>query len=141
MKLNKKYETLISVAIVITAIAIVFIFIIDIGINSKYHISKSFTDTFQKRMSGDCDSFKNKVFSVYQKDWYNRCLKEKDRQNTVPIRFFEIKEISVSNKNAFLLVELSRDSGDGKKVINYVVNYQMIKLRGKWFLNQNIEER
>lgn len=139
-KKYKKISLLISLSLILLIIFYIFLFVIDIGINSKYQASKSFNTAFYQRMTGNCEAFKNKVVDIYRDKWFQQCLVESSGNDALPIRRFEIKEISTNKNEAFLLVELERDFNDGK-ANDYVRNYKMIKKSGTWLLNQEMTNK
>jgi len=108
-----------------------FFFVADIGFNSKYFVKRDFNAAFHARTSGNCDEFIVYVVQEYDDEWFGRCLKEKKRDDTVPIDRYEIKSISQHNNKAFLQVELTRTSVS-EGTFTYTVNYEMERVEGKY---------
>jgi hypothetical protein len=144
-----------KISIVFCSIIILFVlslFVFDVGINSKYYITRDFSEAFGARMSGNCDKF---IESVAQDSdgWKKLCLKEKNKEAPA-INKYTIKEVSISGDKAFVQVELERDlyllnlqmKANNRAEIkdtNYVTSYELIQ-RGlffkSWFLNMDTEE-
>lgn len=107
-----------------------FLFVFDIGLNSEYFVKSDFNNAFYARMAGDCDKFGSYIVPEYRQEWFDRCLEEKRRDDTVPIGKFEIKEVSMNDDKAFLQVALTRRISRGEDS-NYDVNYEMTKIYEK----------
>lgn len=115
------------------------LFAIDIGINSKYFIKKSFNSAFTARQAGDCELFIKSVNRDVD-EWKNKCEYEKQSINE-PIRDFSIKTISYSffSDRAFLQVDLTRNNTSQERK-NYSINYEMRKIDFVWKIDQEIKE-
>jgi len=122
-----------KLSLVITIIFLVllafFTSFYDIGLNSKYFVKKDFTEAFLLRQTGDCEEF----VKYLNQDWANwdlRCYQEKSSVNS--IKNFKIKNITINGARSFLQVELLRNKD------SYVVNYEMVRSKGRWFIDQRI---
>lgn len=128
--------------IIVSALVLVFIligsFIIDLGINSKYFIRKSFGSAFMYRITGDCDAFAE-YLSRDTEDWKKRCEEEKG-QVKQEIRNFKVQNISYNfgSNRAFLQVELTRNKSDMTEY-SYSVNYEMKKYGFTWKIDQELK--
>jgi autonomous glycyl radical cofactor GrcA len=105
---------------------------------------------FHARQTGNCQKFASFIL-LDQEKWTERCIKERSSDEKVSsIRSFEIKEISIDGGQAFLQVELQRDTyfveselaEDGHKLPQggYLANYQMKREGTTWYLNQPIDK-
>lgn len=132
VKLNNKF--IIKFTIIFLVLIFVGLFFVDIGINSNFFIKKHFNQAFKYRITGDCESFLNYIYSDNQK-WKERCKYEKNKEKD-PIRVFFIKEISHNffSDRSFLQVELTRSKTP------YTINYEMKKDGLLWKIDQQIDE-
>lgn len=125
----------IALALILMLAILYSLFIYDIGFNSTKFVTNDFNKIFNYRSSGNCDEFGRYVIQDHAKNWFERCLEEKERNDKVPIKHFSIINITTSGDKAFLQVEIVRDNPlDQDKELKYSVNYQMIKVPKKWFL-------
>lgn len=118
--------------LVLFVILIFFTFFYDIGLNGKYFVKRDFSRAFLLRQTGNCEEF----IKYVNQDWYrwiSACYEEKRNTNFGhPIKEFKVKEITINGDRSFLQVELKREEDD------YVVNYEMKRIRGKWFIDQQM---
>lgn len=147
---TRKKQILLASAILLSAVAF-FISTYDFGITSSYYVRHDFDNMFQKRMAGDCEAFADNNIIDADK-WKQRCIKERDEgdEHTLPVVGWKITEMSINNDQAFLQVELKRDTfttelklaTGGHKIPagGYRVNYQMIRKNGHWYLNQALKD-
>lgn len=133
----------IPVGIIIILALVYFLFLFDIGLNSKYFVSKDFNNLFKYRQTGNCESFLNNISENYRDKWEVKCLFE--RQGANPLEYFEIKEISIAKDLAYLQVELDRDYTDSDKENDehsYVASYEMRRTLefpfNRWVLNMDV---
>lgn len=131
-KPNKPFILGIAVAFLLLVFA--GLFLIDIGINSKFFIKQHFTQAFEYRSTGDCNSFANYLYKDVD-EWRSTCEKEKAHDDK-PIRYFTVQNVShkFGSDRAFLQVELTRNV-EGKDY-TYSVNYEMKKDGLKWKIDQ-----
>jgi hypothetical protein len=130
-----------------------FLLSFDFGLFSSYHVKHDFNEMFQKRMTGNCEAFAQKIL-IGRDEWKERCIGERERleDTDVPIVGWEIIDISINGDEAFLQVELERDPREAKLLFaadgrefpeedwGYRVNYQMKKEAYDWYLNQEINK-
>ncbi len=136
MKINTKKikENKLSsliIGLVVLGILIFFTFFYDIGLNSKYFVQRDFSKAFLLRKTGNCEEFIKYINQDWYK-WISRCYEEKNRENTYSIKEFKVKDVTINGNRSFLQVELKREKDD------YLVNYEMKRIRGKWFIDQQI---
>lgn len=132
--MNKKifYISIIGILMISFSVIYYFAFIYDIGLRGDYFARRDFNNAFQFRQTGNCDKFGLFIMDTYSKEWFNRCLDEKNRRNDyVPINEFTLKEVSFNGDQAFLQVELIRDMPAIAKVEDnkYIVNYEMKRIK------------
>lgn len=130
--MDKKLTYSLIIGILIISSLLYFAFIYDIGLNSDYFVKRDFNEAFLLRKTGNCDRFGQFIIENYSKEWFNRCLDEKNNRNVIfPIKDFVLKEASFNNNQVFLQVELTRDIPIALKIeekiekSDYVVNYEM----------------
>ena len=132
----KKPNKLFILGIAVAFLVLVFagLSLIDIGINSKFFIKKHFTQAFEYRSTGDCNSFANFLYQDVD-EWRSTCEKEK-AHDAEPIRYFAVQNVShkFGSDRAFLQVELTRNVKG--KDYTYSVNYEMKKDGLKWKIDQ-----
>jgi len=56
------------------------------------------------------------------------------------IKNFEVKQISIKGSKSFLQVEIQRDNIIKSDGIDYIVNYEMIRIKGRWLIDQLINK-
>ena len=147
--ISSRIQYFIATSIILLAVLISFFFIYDIGLNSRYFIQRDFRNAFLYRQTGNCDGFKS--YHLQDADaWFERCVKEKTKDDGFPIKSFKIEEISIDGNKAFLQVELERDAyavaaalaEKGHKLPEggYLVTYTMERINGHWFFNQVLDQ-
>ncbi len=111
----------------------------DVGINSSFHIRQNFTSAFEARMSGNCHEFKKWVEDKYGNQWFDRCIKERERSDEKsPIVSFEIQQVSVNGNDAYILAKLTR--ADDPYSVNYQLHRKRWGLSSVWKINQSINK-
>jgi hypothetical protein len=137
-KIKTRKRLSVSMGFVVFFILIFFTFFYDIGFNSKYFIKKDFSQAFLLRQTGNCEEF----VKYLNKDWANwvsRCYEEKEVKNDkVPIKDFAVKKITINGDRSFLQVEIHRDNIIKSSELEYIVNYEMLRIKGRWFIDQQI---
>jgi len=142
-KIKKNWKFFSCILGILTLMILYFLFVYDIGINSAYFIKRDFQNAFLARKTGNCDLFKEYIYTDKDK-WGERCIKEKDGDDA-PIKEFIIKDITIKKDHAFLQVHLKRDirhpamlklNPQQMEFIErgYVVNYDLIKDNSTKFL-------
>jgi len=126
---NKKMIVL----IIVIGIAILFSGAIVFGAFDKFFIKRTFEKAFFYRVVGNCDAF-IEYMATDKDEWLNRCLKEKKREEAIPIKNFEVLRVNYMGreKKAFLQVQLTREEH------TYTVNYEMVKQGLKWKITNEI---
>ena len=95
------------------------------GVFDKFFIGRTFEKAFFYRTVGNCDEFVQ-YMAVDKDKWLDRCIKEKERDNAIPIKDFEILRIDRQPDRAFLQVQLTREKDP------YTAHYEMIREGWKW---------
>lgn len=133
----------------VTAGVVVGILFYDFGIFSSYHVRHDFDEIFNYRKTGHCDAFSERTI-IDSVNWWQKCINERDGwdDDELPIATWKIHGISIEKDKAFLQVELMRDTtlleyelaknGHGLPDKGYLVNYQMTRLNGDWYLDQRV---
>jgi hypothetical protein len=138
---------------------ILLLYSVDFKVNSKFFIKKQINKAFTKRKVGDCEGLnqyllKNKSIKSNDTTWYldssTYRWKIKDDisihcecEKLIPINItqFEIKDIeyTIGSDDAFVNIEITRNSGKGKKNIN-LVSYHLQRVNNIWKIrNENNE--
>ena len=130
----KKTKTIIAITII--GMGIIISAIIASGIFDKFLIKHNFEKAFFYRTVGNCNAFIEYI-ATDRENWLNRCLKEKNREDTIPIKDFDVLRISHNgqDRKAFLQVQLTRGEN------SYTVNYEMVKEGLTWKINQEIDTK
>lgn len=122
-----------NIPIFIIAISILIAGAIIFDPFGKFFIKRTFEKAFFYRTVGNCDVFVE-YMAVNKDKWLKRCIKEKERDNTIPIKDFEVLRVNYirPQKKAFLQVQLTREEK------SYILNYEMIKTGTKWKITNEI---
>lgn len=122
-----------SIPIIVIGVAILFSGAMIFGTFDKFFIKRTFEKAFFYRAVGNCDAFIEYMATDKDK-WLDRCLKEKKREETIPIKDFEVLRVNYigREKKAFLQVQLTREERA------YTVNYEMVKQGLKWKIANEI---
>lgn len=136
----RKWVILFMVLLIV--LTFLFTFFIDIGLNSKYFIKRDVNMMFTYRVTGDCDSFLNYIYSRDDQweGWMDIC--EKEKSNAVrPIEKFTIVNIShrFGSDKAFVQVLHTRSFND-MRTYTYSKKYELIKDGLTWKINQEGKE-
>jgi hypothetical protein len=134
--LKKNWKIISPLALLAIVIVLYFLFVHDIGINSSYFIKRDFNAAFLARKTGNCDLFKEYVYTDRDK-WGEQCIQEKDMK-LPSIKEFSIKEMTIDGGLAFLQVDLKRDMVQAAEMNltkeqigilekGYTANYDLIK--------------
>jgi hypothetical protein len=138
---EKAISSIFSLKGIVTAFVVVAVIILlffwDIGVNSKFFVTKDFNKAFQYRLVGDCTSFSDYIIQDSE-DWRERCEKERTNEKE-GIRRYRIQQVSVKffSDSAFLQVELVRNID--RKEYAYSANYQMKKDGLRWKIDQEMK--
>lgn len=135
MLLNKKI--IILVIFITTTLTLGFLYtnnIYDIGFSTKKFATRDFNLIFNLRTSGNCDEFGKFITQEYAKDWFERCLEEKERNKKYPIKSFTVTSTSTTQNKAFVQAELERYNNVKGEYLKYPTNYELKKESRKWFL-------
>jgi len=103
----------------------------DIYINRAHLAKKNFSQAFEARMTGNCETF----YEFITKDvegWKTKCSAEKSL-TADPFYGFKVLNATVRGDRAFIQAELIR----GAYKDTYPVTYEMKLMDGRWYINQN----
>lgn len=127
-------EQKLSVPIAITLIGVIVAGSIVFGTFDKFFIKRTFEKAFFYRAVGNCHAFVE-YMATDQDKWLERCIKEKERNNAIPIKDFEVLRVNYlrQEKEAFLQVQLTREEKP------YTVNYGMVKTGISWKITNEIK--
>lgn len=121
--------TIISAALI--AVAALLFVSTDIYVNRAYLAKKHFSQAFEARMTGNCETF----YEFIAKDvegWKGKCSAEKSL-TTDPFYGFKVLNATIRGDRAFIQAELVR----GAYKDTYPVTYEMKLTDGRWYINQN----
>jgi len=111
--------------VLIVGLGILVALLIFFGTFEKFFIGSTFEKAFFYRTVGNCEQFVQ-YLAIDKDKWLERCIKEKKRDNAIPIKDFEILRIDRQGDRAFLQVQLTREKDP------YTAHYEMKKEGWKW---------